>query len=388
MSTFDAIVVGLGAMGSAATHQLARRGARVLALDRFSPPHTLGSSHGDTRITRLGVGEGAHYTPLVMRSHEIWRAIEDETGEMLLTTNGGLVISNRSQAALTHVADFFDNTVTAAKTFGIAYELLDAAEIRKRFPPFLVRDHEIGYYEPSAGFLRPEKCIAAQLRLAARHGADIHLQERLVRFDASSNGVRVVTDRGSYDAAKLILTVGPWLAEILGEYFARLFKVYRQVLLWFDVKDSVVPFLPERFPVFIWALPENAKGIYGFPAVDGPSGGVKIASEQYEETIAPDACEREVTVQEISETYENLVAPHISGVAARCLKSATCLYTVTPDAGFVIDRHPDHDNVFLVSPCSGHGFKHSAAIGEALAQWTLDGKTAFDLSAFSFARFS
>lgn len=386
MKTFDAIVVGLGAMGSATVYQLASRGAQVLGLEQFSSPHDQGSSHGDTRITRLGVGEGAHYSPLVMRSHELWRQMEAETGARLLTTNGGLIISSRGHTSFTHVADFFDNTLAAARQFRIAHELLDAAEIRRRFPPFAVRDHEIGYYEPSAGYLRPEECVRAQLTLAARHGAQIHAGERMVKFEATPQGVRVTTDKAHYDAARLVLAVGPWLAGVLGDRYARMFQVYRQVLFWFAAKETIAPFLPDRFPVFIWALPENAKGIYGFPAIDGPDGGIKIASEQYDVPTTPQGVDRNVSPHESTEMFANYVAPHVAGVSGKCLKAVSCLYTVTRDAGFVIDRHPDFENVLMASPCSGHGFKHSAAIGEALSELVLDGKTHFDLSPFGLAR--
>src|SRR5665213_4254770 len=155
MFRHDVIILGLGAMGSAATFQLAKRGARVLGIDRYAPPHSFGSTHGDTRVTRLAIGEGEHYTPLVKRSHEIWREIEHETGADLLCTNGGLVISSNSNPASTHVKGFFQNTVDAAHKHGIAYELLDATEIRRRYPMFNVRDDEFGYFEPSAGFVRP-----------------------------------------------------------------------------------------------------------------------------------------------------------------------------------------------------------------------------------------
>src|SRR5262245_32171576 len=166
MQRYDTIVLGLGAMGSAALFHLAKRGQNVLGIDRFSPPHTLGSSHGDTRVTRLAIGEGAHYTPLVMRSHQLWRDIEKETGRDLMTTTGGLIISSQSTTSRMHVQDFFGTTVAAAETYGIEHEILDAQAIRRRFPPFNVRDDEIGYFEHEAGFLRPEACIAAQLSLA------------------------------------------------------------------------------------------------------------------------------------------------------------------------------------------------------------------------------
>src|SRR5574340_773134 len=160
-------------MGSAALYHLARRGARVAGIDRFSPPHAFGSSHGDTRITRLAIGEGEHYTPLALRSHELWRELEAETGEELLTACGGLVLSSGSATSHTHVENFFDNTLAAARRFGIAHEMLDAAEIRRRFPPFRVADGERGYLERDAGLLRPERCIAACLRAARRRGATL-----------------------------------------------------------------------------------------------------------------------------------------------------------------------------------------------------------------------
>src|ERR1041384_1772119 len=158
-------------MGSAAVYHLAQQGARVLGLDRFSPPHALGSTHGDTRVTRLAIGEGEHYTPLVQRSHELWRALEDETGESLLTTNGGLIISGRRATSHTHVEHFFDNTLSAARKFEIPHELLDASEIRRRFPRFKIADDENGYFEPGAGFVRPERCVGAHLACAERRGA-------------------------------------------------------------------------------------------------------------------------------------------------------------------------------------------------------------------------
>jgi sarcosine oxidase len=224
----DAIVVGLGAMGSAATYQLAKRGAKVLGIDRYSPPHAQGSSHGDTRITRKAIGEGERYIPLALRSYEIFREVEVLTGRSLLTITGGLIISSRSPHAVSHVAGFFDNTVAAARTHGIAHELLDAARIRARFPAFKVRDDEMGYFEHDAGFLRPEECVAAQLDLAARHGARIQRDEKVERFEEKGGAVRVTTSRGEYVAKQLVVAAGPWIRELLAEERARHFTVTRQ----------------------------------------------------------------------------------------------------------------------------------------------------------------
>jgi sarcosine oxidase len=387
VQNYDVVVLGLGAMGSAALYHLAKRGVRALGIDRYSPPHAFGSTHGDTRVTRLAIGEGEEYTPLALRSHALWRELEAETGESLLTANGGLIISSCATTAHTHVAHFFDNTLAAARKFGIAHELLDAAEIRRRFPQFKVSDEERGYLEKEAGFVRPERCVAAHLREAERRGASIRRNERAVAFRGTATGMTVETERSSYGAGTLIVAAGPWLPG-LAEDIAPLFRVYRQTLFWFAIERPRACFEVERCPIFIWEVLGRKCGIYGFPALDGPDGGVKIATEQFDETTAADAVRRRVTEDEIRSMHEECVAPYVSGVSARCLKALTCLYTVTPDFGFVLDRHPAYERVLIVSPCSGHGFKHSPAIGEGLADIATGAAPRFDASRFALRRFS
>ncbi|MBV8977249.1 MAG: N-methyl-L-tryptophan oxidase [Alphaproteobacteria bacterium] len=382
--TYDAIVIGLGAYGSATLFQLARRGAKVLGIDRYAPPHDLGSSHGETRITRLANGESAHLTDIVRRSHALWREIESETGEELLTQCGGLVISGKSRASI-HVADFFANTIANARASHVTHELLDTDAIRRRFPQFRVRAGEQGYFEPEAGFVRPEACIRAQLALAKRHGAEIRSGERLLSLESDGQGVRAVTERGTYRAARAIVAAGAWLPA-LSPTLAPLLQVYRQVLHWFDVEGDRAPYMPGRFPIFIWELPDSADGIYGFP-LSGDSSGLKVATEHYETTAVPDTVSREATAQE-SQAMFRLASPFLSGLGARCVKSTVCLYTLTPDRQFLIDRLPECANAIFVSACSGHGFKHSAAIGEALAQEALEGRSRFDLSPFRLKRFA
>ena len=216
MQRYDTLVLGLGAMGSAALYQLAKRGQKTGGIDQFSPPHAFGSSHGDSRVTRLAIGEGAHYTPLVMRSHELWREIERETSRDLLTTTGGLIISSRSTTSRMHVQDFFGTTVAAAERYGVAHEILDARAIRQRFPQFNIRDDEIGYYEYEAGFLRPEACVAAQLALAQKYGATIHRNEKVLGFEETANGVTVRTEKDTYAADRLIVSAGAWLPQLIG----------------------------------------------------------------------------------------------------------------------------------------------------------------------------
>jgi sarcosine oxidase len=369
---YDAIVLGLGAMGSAAVYQLAKRGSRVLGIDQFSPPHAFGSSHGDTRITRLAIGEGEQYTPLAMRSHEIWREIEAETGMDLLTTTGGLIVSSVGPRATCHVPGFFENTLAAARRYGIRHDLLDAADIRRRFPQFAVRADEVGYFEHEAGFLRPEACVSAQLLLAERHGVVIHRNEKAIAFDEEKDCVCLRTEHGEYRSRRLVVTAGPWLPGLLGETWAGRFTVRRQVLYWFGVKGAIERFLPDRFPVFIWELAGHAQPIYGFPAIDGSRGGVKIATEQHEVATTPESVRREVEPGEARAMFESQVAPYFPDVSGECVKALSCLYTMTADCHFVIERHPDLPRVTIASPCSGHGFKHSAAIGERLAREVTD----------------
>jgi sarcosine oxidase len=387
MADCEVIVVGLGAVGAAAAYQLAKRGTRVLGVDRYSPPHAMGSSHGDTRITRLAIGEGAHYTPLVLRANQIWREIESQTGEDLLVVTGGLIVSSDRRRATTHVPNFFENTIEAARRYGITHELLEADQIRRRFPLFAVRDNEVGYYEPGAGYLRPEACIAAQLRLAEDHGATLHREERVVALEPAGDGVAVRTDRGEYRAAQAIVAAGPWIHEFLPPGLAPHFTVTRQVLFWFEARPPVSRFSPPGFPVWIWELQDASHVIYGFPAIDGPHGGVKIATEQYSQTTTPHAVVREVGKEEIRRMHEELVAPCFPELGPRCVKATACLYTATADFHFAIGRHPAIPAAIIASPCSGHGFKHSAALGEALAQLVQDGASRLDLSAFGLGRF-
>jgi sarcosine oxidase len=380
----DVIVVGLGAMGAAALCQLARRGVRALGIDRYHPPHDHGSSHGDTRITRLALGEGAQYLPLARRSHEIWRELESATGETLLREAGGLVFSSLQGRTAAHgAADFLRTTIDVAQQNDISHEVLDAAALARRFPQFRFESDETGILEHSAGYVRPERCIAAQLRVAGELGAQVRTGERVVNWSADGGGVCVGTDRGAYRADRLILTAGSWAMELMPG-LSEAVRVFRQVLFWFDTDGPEELFRDDRMPVFIRVPDARAPMFYGFPAVDESGGGLKIATEQFEQTCAPDGVERTVSPAEVAAMHA-LVSPHVR-VTGRVVRTAVCKYTVTPDFHFVIDRHPRSERVWFASPCSGHGFKHSAAIGEALAQQVLDGRSCCDLGPFSLER--
>ncbi|MCY3867846.1 MAG: N-methyl-L-tryptophan oxidase [Chloroflexi bacterium] len=383
---FDLIVVGLGAMGAAALYQASKSGATVLGIDRFEPPHTLGSSHGDTRITRSAIGEGEFYLPFVRRSDEIWRELEAISGQTLSHRSGGLIIAPPSSSATFHgEGDFVAASARVAGRHGIEREVIDADEIRRRHPLLKPRNIDRAYYEPGAGVLRPERCIATQLELARQAGATIRTGEKVTGYDAGAHGVTVSSERGSYHADKLILSAGAWMADLAPEAYRPRLRVCRQVIYWFEA-ENINSFRPEVFPWVIWIGDTLADFWSVFPAPRDGVDGVKLVTEQYHTSTHPDKVNREVSAAERDDMYYRLTQPRIDGLRASLIRAEVCLYTVTPDEHFVIDFHPDSERVAVASPCSGHGFKHSAAIGETLAQMALDGKTALDISAFNIAR--
>jgi sarcosine oxidase len=254
---------------------------------------------------------------------------------------------------------------------------------------FAVDRETEGYYEPGAGYLRPEAAVRAQLELARRHGAQLRLGEHVEEWTASANGVTVSTDAETYEAQQLVLCAGAWISQLFPEG-RDIFAVHRQLLYWFPIREGFEAL--RDLPIFIWELEGEKQdfthfvGCYGFPAVDGPAGGVKVATESYAKTTTPDGEQHPATQAEIEEMYERYVAPHLPWLGADPLRTVSCLYTSTRGSRFVIDRHPEHEAVFIVSPCSGHGFKHSAAIGESVAQWVTERASDIDLSAFSLSQ--
>jgi len=380
----DVIVIGLGAMGAATAWQLAQRGARVLGIDRFAPPHDFGSSQGLTRITRLAVGEGAEYVPLVRRSQVLWREIEAATGATLMHTIGGLVIGRREGGAGMHGQDdFVASTVAVARQHGVPNELLDAATTRERFPPFALRADEHAFFEPSAGVLFPEACIGAQLRLARECGATLRCGEPVLAIERDGPALAVRTGRETHRAAQAIVTAGAWLPGLLGGRYRQALRVQRQTLHWFR-PSTPEAFAPERCPVFIWAHgPTHADAFYGIPLADG-TGGVKVGTQQHEVDTEPDALDLHVTMAETEALFARHLQGRLRGLSAERLRAAACLYTVAPAARFMVERHPQIAGLSVVSACSGHGFKHSAALGEALATQVLEGRSDVDLSPFGW----
>jgi sarcosine oxidase len=379
---FDVIVVGLGAMGSAAAAQLAGRSARVLGLERYTPAHDQGSSHGRSRIIRQAYFEHPAYVPLLLRAYELWEQIEHDTGQRLLTLTGGLMLGLPDSPVVT-------GSIRSAQEHGLPYETLDAAEIRRRFPAFAPGPEVVALYETRAGVLDPEACIRAQLGLAARRGAALHFEEPALAWEAAPSGdrVRVTTARGSYEAGRLIVAPGAWAPALLADLGLPL-AAERQVLYWFEPAGSAELFKPDRFPIWIWEVGPELD-LYGFPAQPGPPGGVKVAFYRTgdEEICTPETIERAVHPDEIARMRAALAAclPSLNG---ELRATATCMYTNTPDQHFVIGRHPQHPQVVIASPCSGHGFKFASVVGEILADLALDGMTRHPIGLFDIGRFT
>lgn len=371
---YDAIVVGLGAMGSAALYHLARSKLRVLGLERFEPGHERGSSHGHTRIIRQGYFEHPSYVPLVQRAYSLWRELERATGRKLLTITGIAEIGPPDGVLV-------KGTLAASREHGLPHQILTARELMRLYPAFRVPQDYVAVLQPDGGFVEAETGIRAHLQLATAAGAGIRTGERVLAIEDVGHCVRVRTERRMLEAGRVIITAGAWTTSLLPELPLPLHAT-RQVLLW------VRPSQPELFrtgwfPVF---MIESADGIhYGFPLHGDDL--MKLAKHHHRsETVDPESYDRRV-----SEADEALVLQplrrFLPATAGPVVTSKTCLYTMAPDGDFVIDRVPGRPNIVVASPCSGHGFKFAPAVGQALVELAFGGRTGLDLSRFRIGRF-
>lgn len=380
----DVIVVGLGAAGAATLYQLARRGVRALGVDRFSPPHAMASSHGESRITRHALGEGEVYAPLAIRSHEIWRELEAASGETLLRICGLLTIAPADGRGQVHgTGDFLTRAAQVARTFEVPHEVLSPSEIQARWPQFRLTGAERGLFEPGAGAVFPERCIAAQLAEAQRLGARILRETPVLAIEETGAAVRLTTPSGGLEAGAVVVAAGVWTPGLIGGALARL-ALQPQTLHWFAVEDAAA-FDPDRFPAFMWVHGAGVDdSFYGLPALGGAGGGVKIASESHETIATPDDLDRTPAPDAASRMFERHVRGRLAGVGPKVLRSAVCVYTTTPDNDFAIGW--TGERVLTASACSGHGFKHSAALGELLAQAVIAGDAVRIPDAFALDR--
>ena len=376
MAYFDVVVCGLGAMGSAAAQHLARRGKRVLGIERYAPGHDGGSSHGRTRIIRLGYFEHPSYVPLLRRAYGLWRELERAAGRKLLHVTGIAEIGPPN-------GKLVKGTLGSARIHDLPHEVIAAPELMHRFPAFRVPPDYIAVVQPDGGMLEAEGAVAAQLALATAAGAHIRTGEQVRAVEPRAGYVRIVTDRGSIDAGAAIVTVGPWLPSFLPALGAPL-RVTREVMAWFAPADAQL-FSPGRTPVFII---ESRHGMhYGIPPHGDIHAGIKVAKHHHRnEAVEPDAYDRTVSADDEA-LIRAALAEHIPAANGRLLAAKTCLYTMAPDSDFLIDRLPGASNVVVASPCSGHGFKFAPVIGEIVADLAITGATPHDIARFSLRRF-
>ena len=373
--SFDVVVIGLGAFGAATLFQLARRSVRVLGIDRFAPPHDRGSSHGETRITRQAIGEGEVYCPLAIRSHQIWRELEHGTGQQLLLECGFAAIDTSGGRSNLHGrTGFVERTINAAVNLDINHDVLGPDEARYRYPGLILPDDAQIYFEPEGGLVFPERCITAQIAGARQLGAQVSLGETVTQIVPQDGGVLVITQGGQYRAGRVVLAAGGWAPSLVGGKSASHMRLLRQTLHWFPTAQPDW-FSAAAFPTFIWTHgPGIADSFYGFPIVEGLTQAVKVATEQYTETSpTPEAIRREVDPAEARGMHQNHVVGRLAGLGGEAIKSAACLYTQTPDSDFLIGPVSPDSPVVLLSACSGHGFKHSAGVGELVAEHLCDG---------------
>ena len=354
-------------MGSAGAWQLARRGMRVLALDRFTPPHTFGSSHGESRIIREAYFEHPVYVPMVRRAYQLWRELENESDATLLRETGGVMIGKPD-------SDLVKGARYSAELHGLRHEMLTAGDVRDRFPALHPESDMVAVWEPRAGVLSADECITAQLVQARRHGAELRYDEPMLRWETEVSGIRVLTTQGEYRARQLIVTAGAWISALFPDLPLR---IERQVLFWFDEAGASEMFTSQRCPVHLWQF-DGRCFFYGFPNL---GSGVKLAFHHGGQITTVDAAPRQVQPGEAEEIRSALrrFVPAVDGVP---LATTVCLYTNMPDEHFLIDRHPQHAQVLIASACSGHGFKFAPVIGEMLADLVQGQRSRFDLSLF------
>ncbi len=370
--SYDVIVVGLGGMGSAAAYHLAARGQRVLGLERHTPAHDKGSSHGGSRITRQSYFEDPAYVPLLLRSYELWEQLARDSEEDVISLTGGLFLGRADSLTVA-------GSLRAAREWDLPHELLDAAEVSQRFPTFTLGEDEVALYEAKAGFVRPETTVRAHIALAASAGADLHFSEPVLSWASTAGGVRVTTAVGTYEAGRLVIAPGAWAPQLLADLGVPI-TVERQVMYWFEPLGGVGPYTADKHPIYIHEDPAGTQ-IYGFPAIDGPDRGAKVAFFRRGQVCTPDTIDRQVHDDEI-EAMRAQVGRLLPGLPTLYLDAATCMYSNTADQHFVIAQHPAHDNVTVACGFSGHGFKFVPVVGEVLADLATTGTTAQPIGLF------
>jgi sarcosine oxidase len=372
--TYDVVVIGLGGMGSAAMYHLAQRGLKVLGLEQFDISHDLGSSHGHSRIIRLAYAEHSDYVPLLKRAYVLWRDLERRAGEPLLIITGGIDAGMREGATVR-------GSLTSCEIHDLPHELLDRAALTRRFPGYRLASDMVGVYQPDAGFLLSERCVVAHVEVARRLGAEVHTDERVLRWHAEGDGVVVETDRGVYHARKLIVTAGPW-ARTLVPVLQHLAVPERQVMLWTEPLQPAY-FEPGAFPVFNMEAREGR--FYGYPVHGIPGFKIGKYHHRHETVDDLDSMDRECHPEDEDVLREG-IRRYFPDANGPTLAMKTCLFTNSPDEHFIIDVLPDFPQVAIAAGFSGHGFKFCSVVGEIMAELVADGGTNLDIDLFRLTR--
>jgi sarcosine oxidase len=370
--TYDVAIVGLGAMGSATAYTLARRGRRVVAFDTYAPPHAHGSSHGKTRIIREAYYEHPVYVPLLRRAFEAWHEVERASGQPLYRRTGGIMIGPPNGELVT-------GALASVTSHSIPHRVLSANGIRRMFPALQPLDDWVGVLERRAGVLFPEQCVTAFHSLAARAGADLRLNERVTGWRAGPGAVVVTTTSGTFTASQLVIAAGPWVHE-LAPHLGVTLLIERQLAHWLAPSSHSELFGPDHFPIALWEY----SGDRIFASQPDFGSGVKVGMHHDGESTDPDTVDRTVHPHEDAQVLD-LARRFLPFARGRVLDRSVCLYTNTRDHNFLIDFHPAHGNVLVLSPCSGHGFKFSVVIGEIAADLLAGVQPPYDLSPFRIA---
>ncbi|WP_458210182.1 N-methyl-L-tryptophan oxidase [Haladaptatus sp. NG-SE-30] len=372
---YDVIVLGVGGMGSATTYHLARRGMDVLGLERFDVPHTMGSSHGITRIIRRAYYEHPSYIPLIERAYDLWDELETRTGRDLLHRTGSIDAGPPD-------CDVFAESRRSCEEHDIPHEVLTSAEVTDRFPGYQLPEEYMAVYQSDGGFLVPEQSIIAHVEAAQNDGATIHARERVIDWEETADGgVRVATDRDEYEADSMVIAAGAWAAKFV-DALDELAVPERQALGWFQ-PTTPEQFTPENFPVWNLQVPEGR--FYGFPKYDVP--GFKLGKYHHrDEQVDPDDWNRDLE-REDEDVLRECVENYFPEAAGPTMRLATCMFTNSPDEHFIIDTLPDHPQVAVGAGFSGHGFKFASVIGEILADLAANGDTDHPIEMFRLDRF-
>lgn len=346
-----------------------------------SPGHDQGSSHGQSRIIRQAYFEHSDYVPLLLEAYRLWHRLEERRGQRLLDPVGLVEIGAADGTVVAGV-------LACAATHRLDIEQLSGRQIERRFPGLHVPEPLVGVFERAAGYLLVEQAVIAQAAEAELQGAKLHLGESVLAWRARGDAVEVRTDRGLYSAGRLIVSAGAWSAPLFADLKIAL-RVLRKAVFWFEPQTEV--YRSDRgMPTFLFDLPAAASApeavgcFYGFPQID--AGGVKVAEHSGGTVVDdPSQLDRQLDPTDVARVNE-FCRRHLPQLSNRLLRHSVCLYTMTPDGHFVVDRHPEHPQVALAAGLSGHGFKFVPVLGSILADLALDGRTSLPINFLSARR--